>query len=255
MTIDDLDALVGVVAGECEAGEVRRRRPRGPDAGASQGAHIRTFLGCMEETWSGLAPPRPSRRSPVGRPRWQPAACRGSVRGARARRRSPLGAHGRPGLGLRAGRRDGGGVRPSTRRRGGVWMSWRTRTWRNPLQPGPGRPTMIARHRSLPGGSKRILEHPYGDVPAIGHSPVDGSVFGMSASQEGGDRWINELPPIQQTPPRPFRASPMRRLRPFLLSPSPGRLAGAVRRDVRGRRAGAVPRLLGRTTSVVSASG
>ena len=96
VTIDDLDALAGVVAGvnvklaKCGGvGPARRMLERARERG------FRTFLGCMEETSIGIAASAAvaaARR--LGGPRRLPAARRGPGRGPGARGRQAVGAPG-----------------------------------------------------------------------------------------------------------------------------------------------------------------
>ena len=102
VTIEDLDALVGVTAGV----NVKLAKCGGPGPAARMLARahelgFRTFLGCMEETSVGdrrLGGGGIARR--LGRPRRQPAPRRRAVRRADARRGPPLAAD--------RGRRPGG---------------------------------------------------------------------------------------------------------------------------------------------------
>ena len=102
VTIDDLEGLVGVVAGvnvklaKCGGiGPARRMLERARELG------FKTFLGCMEETSRRDRRVGP-RRAPgrLDRPRRLPAARGRPVRGPRARPRLPLAAADGPGLGL-----------------------------------------------------------------------------------------------------------------------------------------------------------
>ena len=272
VTIDDLEHLVGVVAGiNVKLTKCGGVGPAQADARRARELGFKVMLGCMEETSVGIAAAGArSRPGRLDRPRRQPAARRTSRSRARARRRLPLAARTTPGLGVRrAGRRrpddHSGGLplaangrghagragwapRPCGQGRGQVrgWPPFRRRTGdimlpssraREASRGGRGRMTDTVAAPTR-GGVHRFQGH---RRPGIA-MPSDRMRERVSTERTGRRTAMPNAAPTRGGPARPSRGAPGgRRLHPVLLPAPPDRLAGAVRRDVRRRRPGRVP--------------
>ena len=264
--LEDLDALVGVVAGvNVKLAKCGGIGPAKADARAGARARLpdvpRLHGG---DVGRDRRRRRPSRRWPTGST--STAACcspttrsRGSSSAA-----TTAGSCRSAGLGLVAPAAAALTARPRRSARAFterpfVWITWWTKSWTSPLPASRPRaydcrPPAAERPRGR-AGDTRSQSGPTGRPPvgpwprfarpgrAVGRQP-------RTRSSRGGHAIDGSRSAATQAPDPDAD-----RIRAVLLPPSTGRLAGAVRRDVRGRGARPVPRLRAPTTWPALASG
>ena len=213
MTIDDLDGLVGVVAGvnvklaKCGGvGPAARMLARARELG------FRTFLGCMEETSVGIA----ASAAVSSLADW--ADLDGNLlladdpfEGLELGAGLPLAADR-----LARARADSPALltAPALRQHAPFERPFRVDNLVDEIVDKPPSfrgPAVLALTAStserFPGGAKPIVEHPNGDVPASGNLAGQTGPVRHARVWRVGYRWIDELPLKPGTPQRPTRAS------------------------------------------------
>jgi L-alanine-DL-glutamate epimerase-like enolase superfamily enzyme len=249
VTIEDLEALVGVVGGvNVKLAKCGGIAPAKAMLTAARSLGFRTFLGCMEETQVGSPARRPWRPLPTGS--ISTAVCSSPMTRSRALSWTPSTAGSCPTDPVWAypGRLPDRSKRRSERvfaERPFVWITWWMNSWTSPLPASEARglrcPATAAETSGREGRDSG--NHPSGGRLA---SPIPSDRascclrrrrFAPAAkASEGG----NAVDGRAHRQPR-SRRSGCGGVRALLLPPTTSGLAGALRRDVRGGRPRPLP--------------